>query len=121
MLRAGADRAVSPYYIGGLRIAHSVLKPAVVDFIEFATRTGNIDLQIKEIIVRDNSKLAGLTLSECGIGRDLGVIIVAIMKQGGEIKFNPTFRSTVNPGDTLIAVGESSKLKKLEEIASIKA
>ncbi|MBS1112527.1 MAG: TrkA family potassium uptake protein, partial [Nitrospirae bacterium] len=44
LLRAGADRVVSPYHIGGLRIAHAVLKPAVVDFIEFATKSGNIDL-----------------------------------------------------------------------------
>ncbi|MGW8273371.1 MAG: potassium channel family protein, partial [Thermodesulfovibrionales bacterium] len=48
LIRAGADRVVSPYHIGGLRIAHSVLKPAVVDFIEFATRTGNIELQMEE-------------------------------------------------------------------------
>jgi voltage-gated potassium channel len=40
LLRAGADRVVSPYHIGGLRIAHTVLKPAVVDFIEFATKSG---------------------------------------------------------------------------------
>ena len=49
LLRAGADKVVSPYHIGGLRIAHTILKPAVVDFIEFATKSGNIDLQMEEI------------------------------------------------------------------------
>jgi len=39
LLRAGADRVVSPYHIGGLRIAHTVLKPAVVDFIEIGVST----------------------------------------------------------------------------------
>ncbi len=117
LLRAGANRVVSPYYIGGLRIAHTVLKPAVVDFIEFATKSGNIDLQLKEIMIREDSKLAGQTFSECGIGRDLGVIIVAIKKREGEMKFNPTFRSTMYPGDTLIAVGETSKLSTLEHLA----
>ena len=38
MLRAGANRVVSPYHIGGLKIAHIILKPAVMDFIEFATK-----------------------------------------------------------------------------------
>lgn len=117
LLRAGANRVVSPYYIGGLRIAHTVLKPAVVDFIEFATKSGNIDLQLKEIVIREDSKLAGQTFSECGIGRDLGVIIVAIKKREGEMKFNPTFRSTMRSGDTLIAVGETSKLRILENLA----
>jgi voltage-gated potassium channel len=118
LLRAGADRVVSPYHIGGLRIAHSVLKPAVVDFIEFATHSGNIDLQMEEIRIQEGSKLAGLTLDECGIGRDLGVIVVAIKQISGEMKFNPTFRSTMGAGDTLIAVGETSKLKILEDMAT---
>jgi len=120
LIRAGADRVVSPYHIGGLRIAHTVLKPAVVDFIEFATKSGNIDLQMEEIGIRDNSKLVGLTLDECGIGRELGIIIVGIKTQAGEMKFNPTFRSTINAGDTLIALGEISKLKILEDMALAK-
>lgn len=120
LLRAGADRVVSPYHIGGLRIAHTVLKPAVVDFIEFATKSGNIDLQMEELTVQDGSKLAGLTLDECGIGRDLGIIIVAIKKTTGDMRFNPTFRTTINAGDTLIALGEISKLKILEDMAMVK-
>lgn len=120
LLRAGADRVVSPYHIGGLRIAHTVLKPAVVDFIEFATKSGNIDLQMEELTVQEGSKLAGLTLDECGIGRDLGIIIVAIKKTTGEMKFNPTFRTSIKAGDTLIALGEISKLKILEDIITAK-
>ena len=114
LLRAGADRVISPYHIGGLRIAHTVLKPAVVDFIEFATKSGNIDLQMEEITINEGSGLIGFSLDECGIGRDLGIIIVAIRRSTGEMKFNPTFRSTIKSGDTLIALGEISKLKILE-------
>ncbi|MGB9716604.1 MAG: potassium channel family protein [Thermodesulfovibrionales bacterium] len=115
LLRAGADRVISPYHIGGLRIAHTVLKPAVVDFIEFATKTGNIDLQMEEIPIPDDSNLVGLTLDQCGLGRELGIIIVAIKRSTGEMKFNPTFRTTIRAGDTLIVLGEVSKLKILEE------
>lgn len=119
LLRAGADRVVSPYYIGGLRIAHAVLRPAVVDFIEFATKSGNIALQIEEICVQENSKLSGNNLDQCGIGRDLGIIIVAIKQANGEMKFNPNFRTVINSGDTLIAVGERSKLDVLEGMAKL--
>lgn len=118
LLRAGADRVISPYHIGGLRIAHTVLKPAVVDFIELATKSGNIDLQMEEIPIPEGSGLMGLSLDQCGIGRDLGVIIVAIKKPTGDMKFNPTFRTLVEPGDTLIALGEVSKLKVLEEMVA---
>ncbi len=120
LLRAGADRVVSPYHIGGLRIAHTVLKPSVVDFIEFATRSGNIDLQMEEIYVREGASIAGTTLDECGIGRELGIIIVAIKRSGGDMRFNPTFRTTIKPGDVLIALGERTKLKVLEDMAERK-
>lgn len=118
LLRAGADRVVSPYHIGGLRIAHTVLKPAVVDFIEFATRSGNIDLQMEEIYVPEGSGIAGKTLDECGIGRELGIIIVAIKRSGGDMRFNPTFKTSIRPGDVLIALGERSKLRVLEDLVS---
>ncbi|MFH0932758.1 MAG: potassium channel protein [Nitrospirota bacterium] len=118
LIRAGADRVISPYHIGGLRIAHTVLKPAVVDFIELATKSGNIDLQMEEIPIPESSGITGLSLDQCGIGRELGVIIVAIKKPTGEMKFNPTFRTLIEPGDTLIALGEVSKLKELEEMVA---
>ncbi|NJD55946.1 MAG: potassium channel protein [Nitrospirae bacterium] len=118
LLRAGADKVVSPYQIGGLRIAHTVLKPAVVDFIEFATKSGNIDLQMEEVSIGEKSQLVGKTLDESGIGRELGIIIVAIRKPNGDMMFNPTFRSAIREGDMLIALGEISKLKVLEELAA---
>ena len=121
LLRAGADRVVSPYYIGGLRIAHSILRPAVVDFIEFATRSGNMELQMEEILISPSSRLVGQTLDQCGLGRDLGIIVVGMKGSHNDMKFNPTSRSVLKAGNVLIALGESSRLKALEEMASGRA
>ncbi len=118
LIRAGADNVISPYHIGALRIAHTMLKPAVVDFIEFATRRGNIELQMEEINVKEDSHIVGLSLDECGIRKELGIIIVAIKRTSGEMEFNPTSTSVVKQGDTLIAMGEVSQLKKLEQLVS---
>jgi voltage-gated potassium channel len=114
--RAGADEVVSPYYIGGLRIAHSLLKPAVVDFIEFATRSGNIELQMEEVKVRGSSSIVNRSLDECGIRRDLGIIIVAIKRESGEMEFNPTSTSVIREGETLVAMGETKQLEALERL-----
>jgi voltage-gated potassium channel len=119
LIRAGANKVVSPYHIGGLRIAHTVLRPAVVDFIEFATKSGNFALQMEEVSIPAGSGLSGMSLDQCGFGRELGIIIVAIKRAAGEMEFNPTFRSTINPGDTLIALGETPRLKKLEDLAGV--
>lgn len=116
LLRAGADNVVSPYFIGGLRIAHSILKPAVVDFIEFATKSGNIELQMEEIRVKESSPITDKALDECGIRKELGIIIVAIKRASGEMEFNPKSTSVIKRGDTLVAMGETKQLKALEEL-----
>lgn len=119
LMRAGADNVVSPYNIGGLRIAHSLLKPAVVDFIEFATRSENLELQMEEVRVKETSNIIGKTLYECGMGKELGVIIVAIKRESGEMEFNPTSTSMIEKGDTLIAMGEPRQLKSLEKLVGV--
>ena len=117
ILRAGADRVVSPYHTGGMRIANMILKPAVVDFIEYATKAGNLEIQLEEVEIHPGSALVGKTLEASGIGRDLGIIIAAIKKPDGAMQFNPTSKSVMESGDTLIALGEISKLKTLEAMA----
>jgi voltage-gated potassium channel len=117
ILRAGADRVVSPYFTGGIRIANSILKPAVVDFIEYATKSGNLELQLEEILLSEDSKFNNLTLENTAIGRDLGIIIVAIKRNDGRMEFNPHSSSLINAGDTLVALGESGKLRRLESLA----
>ena len=108
---------MSPYHTGGLRIANSILKPAVVDFIEYATKSGNLELQLEEVLINKGSRYHDVSLKETGIGRELGIIVVAIKKEDGTMKFNPSSDSVLKSGDTLVALGETSKLKRLERIA----
>ncbi len=98
-------------------MANSILKPDVVDFIEYATKSGNLELQLEEILLSEDSKFNNLTLENTAIGRDLGIIIVAIKRNDGRMEFNPRSSSLINAGDTLVALGESSKLRRLESLA----
>jgi len=116
LIRAGADSVVSPYYIGGLRIAHTLIKPAVVDFIEFATRSENLELQMEEVKVKDDSHIIDHSLDQCGIRRDMGVIIVAIKRASGNMEFNPTSTCVIRQGDTLVVMGETKQLQELESM-----
>ena len=117
LLRAGANRVVSPYHTGSVKIANLILKPTVVDFLEFATQYGNYELQLEEIIVQETSKFVNKTLEESAIGRDLRIIIVAIKKHNGDMQFNPSSKNMIEAGDTLIALGEINKLTTLEKLA----
>ena len=49
LVRAGADRVLSPYQIGGLQLAQTALRPAVVDFVQLATSSDNLDLNMEQV------------------------------------------------------------------------
>ena len=116
--RAGANKVVSPYQIGGNRMAQAILKPNVVDFIEIATGRDHYDLQMEEIFIPEHSAFAGQNLLDAGFRRDTGVIIVGIKKQSGKMVFNPDSVSVIEARDTLIVLGESSAIAKLETMVS---
>ncbi len=111
--RAGASKVVSPYVIGGSRMAQSILRPNVVDFIEIATGNEQLDLQMEEISIPAQSVFAGETLVSSGFRKETGVIIVGIKKSSGKMLFNPHSQAKIDAGDTLIVLGESSSIAKL--------
>ena len=70
-------------------------------------------LQMEEFLVSEGSKLTGVTLVDSGIRQEMNVIIVAIRKGDGEMTFNPSSHTRIEPGDTLIALGHDSDLERL--------
>jgi voltage-gated potassium channel len=118
LLRAGADKVVSPYIIGGTRMAMAVLRPAVIDFIELATQSESLGLQMEEVVLLEGSKLVGVALVDSHIRSELDIIVVAIKKRSGHMEFNPSATTVLEEGDRLIAIGEREQLRRLEEVAN---
>jgi len=116
LIRAGANKVISPYLIGAHQMAQAVVRPAVLDFLEFATQSENLELQMEEVPINHGSSIAGLALKDCGIRQDLGIIILAIKRVNGEMEFNPNPTSVLHEGDHLIALGRPTQMKVLEEI-----
>jgi len=115
LLRAGADQVESPYELGGRKMAHSILRPTVVTFMELAMQDG-VEWSMEEIAVSEGSPLVGVSLIDTGIRKDLNLIVVAIKRGDGTSLFNPTPQTTLQGGDTLIVVGMRHNLEKLEEM-----
>jgi voltage-gated potassium channel len=117
LLTAGADAVVSPYSFAGQRIAQSLLRPNVVSFLDTATTHLGIDLEIGEIQITDKSVFAGKTLESSRIRQERGVIVLAIKRRAG-MRFNPPPDERIEPDDCLIAMGEPSQLRRLEQTAA---
>lgn len=118
LIRAGASRVVSPYVIGGQRVAQAVLRPSVVDFIELATRSDYMALQIEETEVFKGSSLSGQVLRDAGLRQTLGLIVVAIKRADGKMLFNPEPESLIADGDILITLGAKKQQDELRALAA---
>jgi len=117
LLTAGADSVVSPYLFAGQRIAQSFLRPHVVSFLDTATTHLGVDLEIGEVYISPKSGFAGTTIEGSRIRQDRGVIILAIKRERG-MHFNLAPDDRIEPGDFLIAMGEPSQLRQLEQTAA---
>jgi voltage-gated potassium channel len=116
---AGADTVISPYAAAGHRIAQSFLRPHLLDFLDIASdRSGSLQMVIEEIRIAQQSPLADSTVGTSGIHHRFGIMILAIRRASGETRFNPVAPEPIQPGDTLIAMGEPAQLSKLEALAA---
>ncbi|ADG13150.1 potassium channel family protein [Methanocaldococcus infernus] len=117
---AGADRVVSPYLIGGLRMAELSLRSGLLDFlhtfIKVASDEFDEDVDVKKIKVEEGSELAYKTLSQSQIRKKTGLTVLGV-KRGDEIYINPEPTFLIKPGDIIYAFGPRGCFVLLEKKA----
>ena len=112
--RAGANRVISPYQIGGVQIAQTAIRPAVVDFMELATNSENVELAMEEITVTAASSIANQSIITANLRGRYGVIVIGIQREDNRMEFNPEPDTSIRPGDKLVVLGRPDSLKRLE-------
>jgi len=117
LVRAGADRVISPYQIGGLQLAQTALRPAVVDFVQIATSSENLELSMEQVRIADGAQLSGKTLLDSNLRQRFGVIVVGIQRANGRMEFNPASDAEMRSGDHLVVLGRPENLRELEGAA----
>ncbi len=116
MRRAGADAVFAPYAITGHRLAQSLLRPHVVQFLDFTTQAIGMDIAIEQLQVGGTSEAISRSIRDMQIGRDVGVIVMAIRKADGRMVFNPPADTIICAGDYLIVMGRQENLDALEAL-----
>lgn len=111
--RAGANRVLSPYEIGGRRLAQALLRPTVFDYMEILFHDREGELVVEELPVPEESRLAGRSLRESGLRRDYDLIVIGLLDAEKRMVFNPRPDHVIRAGDTLIVLGRREQASRL--------
>ncbi|MFY9570114.1 MAG: potassium channel protein [Blastocatellia bacterium] len=118
LVKAGANKVVSPALTGSTKMSQMLLRPAVADFIELATMTERLELEIEQVEIGHDSPFIGRPLRETGIRSEHGVIVIAIRRADETMIFNPSAETVIEKQDALVALGSHSSLQTLERMAN---
>jgi len=118
MRRAGADRVMSPYVMGGRRMAAALLNPTVVEFIDTIMHSEEIDLEIAEYLVPPGCALCGTTIATSKIHKDTGAFVIAVKTASGRFVPTPSGDTPIEGGSTIVAVGTPGQLDGLRKMVA---
>jgi voltage-gated potassium channel len=114
--RAGANRVAMPYQIGGYHMASMALRPNVVDYMDVMSKSGITELEVEEMVVGEQSKLAGRRLGKALADGEVGATVIAINGVDGTSRVRPTGKEVIYPGDRLIILGAKHDLTAASEL-----
>lgn len=117
--RAGATRVITPSQIAGRRIASSILRPSVVNFLDVIVDDNEVSMRMEEFVITATAPLVEKTLREANIGQHTGAIVLAITDEQGRTRTDATRAVVsavpVHAGDRIIALGSEQQLRELED------
>ncbi len=109
---AGADQVVAAYQWAGLRIAASILRPSVVDFLQLSVPGRESEVDLEEISISRDSRAAGKTIA--AVERENPRLrIVALKRNDKTLELIPSGETQIEANDLLVVIGESDSLKRL--------
>ncbi len=119
--RAGADHIVSPNITGGIRMAFSLLRPHVVNFLDCVITEAGIELRLEQATIPSESHLVGRSLAEAQIPQRTGLVVLALRGEGqsGPPLYNPGPETRLHAGDVMIVLGRSEQVQQLRDYADV--
>jgi voltage-gated potassium channel len=111
---AGVDQAVSSYQWSAMRIANTIMRPSVLDFLELLIPGRNEEVDLEEIKVPQTSPLVGRAIRDLEQGT-ARLRVVALKRGANPLAIIPDPGMVIEAGDFLVAIGSRASLKQLTE------
>ena len=113
--QAGADEVVLSDYIGGMRLASTVTRPIVVNFLDIMLRSQETT-RFAASVIQSGTSLVGLTLGEARIPDQTNLMVVAVRKRDGDFIYNPSGGLRLEVGDALIVIADNEQRQNLNKL-----
>jgi len=105
--KIGADKVVFPERDMGLRVAHNLISPNILEHIELSVDYSIVEMKVPVSMVGKNLKQLDIRLKyNCN---------VLAVKRNGEMNITPRADESLMPDDVLVIVGKNDQLTKLEQ------
>ncbi len=114
---AGATHIVSPYEIGGRRMASLLLKPEMLNFFDVVLHGEQLELGLERITIAAGSELVGQSLREARLRHATGSLLVGLVHAEAGLRFNPAGDERFQAGDQLLVMGPPEALEILHGLA----
>lgn len=114
LLRAGADHVISPYVIGGRRMAAVLLHPEIMDFLDIFMKEEAVGYALNQLTVKEGSPIAGRTLLEAKLRETSGGAMVLGLHRDGKVAPLPGADTRIQPGDVLVVLGTQEMMGRLK-------
>lgn len=107
LYKIGATKVIFPERDMGVRVAHNLVTPNILDYIELSE-----EYSIVEIISSDF--MAENTLIDLNIRAKFGCNVMAL-KNENYINVSPSAQDKIKKGDIMVVIGHNKDLRKFEE------
>lgn len=110
MKKIGADKVIIPEKETGFRLAHTLTKKSIIDFIEFSDEFSMMEVQTPK-------KWINIELKDLNIRSKYNLTIIAIKNKENTI-INPGPNVLLESEDTLLVVGKTLDIEELVNISN---
>ncbi|WP_409345039.1 potassium channel family protein [Paenibacillus sp. MBLB4367] len=108
--KIGVDRIIYPERDMGIRVAHQLVSPNLLDYIELSKEYTIAELSVTR-------RISGMTLRQLDTRKKYGCSVVAINKRGG-IVIAPTAEEVVDERDIMVVIGTNEQIEDFQQSVS---
>lgn len=110
LIKIGVDKVIFPERDMGQRVAHNLISPNIIDYIELSEDYSIVEIKVAQPLI-------GKSLRQLDIRAKFGCNVMAI-KSGDSMNIAPHAEDLIKENDILVVVGQNKDLQNFEKVFS---